>query len=202
MDLSKYEVQGTVFDICPECLKAIKEYLEFRPLPKRGHEEYLFLSNNGRQLTSNFIWEMVKGYGVRARITKRIYPHLFRASALTHLDESGMSTYQIQMQSGHKSPESLKTYIRPDSRMVKAKVREALSLDKSSKSVPRPPKPPIQDDKTEPITKKKETPKDDVAYNKPIASKKEELYQLLKDEVITPSQYRELINDKTDSMYQ
>ncbi|UCF12242.1 MAG: tyrosine-type recombinase/integrase [Thermoplasmatales archaeon] len=124
-------------DINPEALQAIKEYLKVRPEPKKGHEDVLFLSDWGTQLTGCRVWQIVKECGVKAGIKKRVYPHLFRTTSITHLDAMGMTEHQIIRQSGHANTKSLKTYIRPDKEMVKTKVRDALSL---TKQLPRTPK--------------------------------------------------------------
>ena len=49
----------------------------------------------------------VKRAGAKAGITKRIYPHLFRASLITHMDENGAFMMEIKAQSRHKDIKTL-----------------------------------------------------------------------------------------------
>ena len=130
-------------DLHSEAIQSIKTYLKVRPDPQEGFEEKLFLSEWGKGLSRARIWQMVKDYAYKSGITKRVYPHLFRASAITHMDNSGMSLSQIKLQSGHQDIKSLNTYIRPDKKQVKAKVRNALNLDKSIEPEQPPKKPDI-----------------------------------------------------------
>ena len=67
------------------------------------------------------------------------------------MDADGMTQAQIMQQSGHREPKSLKTYIRPDRKLISTKVRQALSLDNSSK--PEPKSEPKHEPKPEPESK-------------------------------------------------
>jgi integrase/recombinase XerD len=121
-------------DLHPEALQSIKAYLEVRPRPKhKEYEDVLFLNEWGEPLTRVRIWQLVKLYAIKCGIKKRVYPHLFRATSITHMDDSGMSLAQIKLQSGHENLKSLDTYLQPDKRKVKAKVRTALNLDDTNR---------------------------------------------------------------------
>lgn len=121
--------------IDPDGLKAIKNYIENgRPEPKEGYEDLLFLSYYGRPISECRVWQLVKEYASKAGIKKKVYPHIFRTSSITHLDEAGRSIFQIKMQSGHRSLKALQSYIKPDWKKTKPEIIKALSLDKQSKT--------------------------------------------------------------------
>jgi len=71
---------------------------------------YLFESNRNSKFTTRWIREIVKKYAIKAGITKRIHPHLFRHQILTYLTSKGIIDAKIQLISGHKSRESLSIY--------------------------------------------------------------------------------------------
>jgi integrase/recombinase XerD len=164
-------------DLNPEALSSIKAYLKVRPNPKPGNEDWLFLSEWGRKLTGKCMWDIVKKYAVQGGIKKPVYPHLFRASAITHMDESGMSLAQIKLQSGHKKLESLNTYIRPDKRAVKPKVRTA--LDMNNKQPTQPQKRP--EPQVDPNLKKKEVDESTDSYIASLEARINSLEAKLKD---------------------
>ena len=148
-------------DLNPDALQSIKTYIEEeREIPKPGHENALFLNGNGKRLDPVTIWRIVKKYALKIGLKKNVYPHLFRATACTHMDASGMTLHQIREQTGHKDVKSLRTYIRPEKDMIRTKVRDSLSL---SEPIQKPTtesesKPPVE------IQKEKKPPKD-IAYN-------------------------------------
>jgi len=174
---AKGDIEYTV-DIDPDALLSIREYLEVRERPKEGHRlnnygrkmyhrDALFLDGYGKRLSGQGMYVMMKRYAVEIGLKKNLYPHLWRSSAITLMDANGMTQAQIMAQSGHKEPKSLKTYIRPDRKLISTKVRQALSLDNTSKPETEL-KPEPQKPKPEP---KKPTdtyiakPSTDIEYN-------------------------------------
>ena len=111
---------------------------------------------------------MMKRYAIEIGLRMSIYPHLWRSSSITLMDEAGMTQAQIMAQSGHSEPKSLKTYIRPSSTLVRKQTREALDIY-NKKPQPKP-KPEIN---------KKDEPEQYIA--------------LLKDGIISATDFRQLI---------
>jgi integrase/recombinase XerD len=64
-------------------------------------EEALFLSERGRRLTRQVVWEAIKRYGELAGIPKNIFPHILRHSFATHLLDHGADLRVIQEMLGH-----------------------------------------------------------------------------------------------------
>lgn len=63
--------------------------------------DYLFNGQNSAQYTARSIAQFLKMYSEKAGLNKRIYPHLIRHDALTHLLESGTDLAVIQRLAGH-----------------------------------------------------------------------------------------------------
>ncbi len=94
-------------------LKAVKEYVEeARPvLIKNEKEQALFVNINGKRLTRQGFWKIVKYYKEQAHITKDITPHVLRHSFATHLLQNGADLKAIQTMLGHSDISSTQVYM-------------------------------------------------------------------------------------------
>ena len=80
-------------------LDALKEYIEDARniLVKTEKEQALFVNLNGRRLTRQGFWKIIKFYQEQANITKDITPHTLRHSFATHLLQNGADLKSIQI---------------------------------------------------------------------------------------------------------
>jgi site-specific recombinase XerD len=56
------------------------------------------------------IRQIVKQYANKAKIQKRVYPHLFRHQLITFLTKQGIVSPKIQLLSGHSQEKNLAIY--------------------------------------------------------------------------------------------
>ena len=108
-------------------LKALKEYIEeARPILVRDEEEKaLFVNINGRRLTRQGFWKIVKYYKEQAHITKDITPHVLRHSFATHLLQNGADLKSIQTMLGHSDISSTQVYMQFQDDSIKNIYRKA-----------------------------------------------------------------------------
>lgn len=94
-------------------LKALKEYIEeARPvIIKDENEKALFVNTNGKRLTRQGFWKIIKYYKEQAHIAKDITPHVLRHSFATHLLQNGADLKSIQTMLGHSDISSTQVYV-------------------------------------------------------------------------------------------
>ena len=94
-------------------LKALEEYVKnARPIMiKKETEKALFVNVNGKRLTRQGFWKIVKFYKEQAHISKDITPHVLRHSFATHLLQNGAEIKAVQSMLGHSDLSSTQVYM-------------------------------------------------------------------------------------------
>ena len=103
-----------IIPVYPAAIAAVSDYLRrvrSEIAPKLEDEGALFLNFNGKRLTRQGFWKIIKNYARSAGITKDITPHTLRHSFALHLLENGAQLKDIQMMLGHADISSTQIYI-------------------------------------------------------------------------------------------
>ncbi|MBP7177037.1 MAG: tyrosine-type recombinase/integrase, partial [Thermoclostridium sp.] len=102
-----------IIPIGKACIDIMKEYLDMvRPFMLREKtEQALFVNTNGKRLTRQGFWKIVKYYTSKANIQKDITPHTLRHSFAAHLVQRGKNLKDVQMMLGHSDISSTQVYL-------------------------------------------------------------------------------------------
>jgi len=93
-----------------------------RATPKRGQEDYVFLSRRGQAISRITVFVMVREAAEMAGVDKKISPHTFRHSFATALLEGGANLQAIQLLLGHEDVATTEIYTHID----RGKLREQI----------------------------------------------------------------------------
>ncbi|MDA2923753.1 tyrosine-type recombinase/integrase [Acidobacteria bacterium AH-259-L09] len=90
-------------------LRFVRRYLEeARPQLLHKHSRFLFLTQQGRVMTRQNFWVLVRKYGERAGL--KVNPHKLRHSFATHLLDHGADLRAVQMMLGHADISTTQIY--------------------------------------------------------------------------------------------
>jgi integrase/recombinase XerD len=113
-----------------DALKYIKIYIEeirgkapHKP-PQKGFESYVFLNRNGKKLTREMIFMIIKDLALQIGLNKSISPHTFRHSFATHLIEGGADLRAVQEMLGHESITTTEIYTHLDRDYLRQVIQE------------------------------------------------------------------------------
>lgn len=108
----------------PSAIDELERYLQHsdRPQPRRGQENYVFLSRLGKAISRITVFVYIKEAAQLAGITKTISPHTFRHSFATALLEGGANLQAIQLMLGHEDVATTEIYTHID----RTKLREQI----------------------------------------------------------------------------
>ncbi len=121
MDMAYLRVIGKgnkerVIPIGEMAIEIVHDYIQkTRPLIlKTTGSEFLFAGRNGRPITRQRFWQILKQYALQAGLKAEISPHSLRHSFATHLLEGGANLRVVQMLLGHSSITTTQIYTHLD----------------------------------------------------------------------------------------
>jgi len=84
------------------------------------YQDIVFLYRNGKILTRQMIFTIIKQLALKANIKKKIGPHTFRHSFATHLLENGADLRTIQILMGHENITTTEVYTHLDTKHLRS----------------------------------------------------------------------------------
>ncbi len=89
----------------------VQEYLEKRKqIPNSEKTDILFLNLNGKPLSRQGLWKIIKSYQRQSGLPVEITPHTLRHSFAIHLLENGADLKSVQEMLGHSDISSTQVY--------------------------------------------------------------------------------------------
>ena len=109
--------------------QALASYLERgrRDLLKGQESEWLFTNCNGKAMSRQGFWKIIKYYGEKAGIQADITPHTLRHSFAAHLIRGGADIHAVQAMLGHSDSTTAQMYAAYSGGTVGEAYRAAIS---------------------------------------------------------------------------
>ncbi len=104
---------------------ANSEYLDRRASTQDRH---LFLSRDGRGLTTRSIMKLVTKYAKAAGIERQVSPHTLRHTFATHKASQGISVFVLQDWMGHEKITTTQVYVHEAGRANVQRLMETTGL--------------------------------------------------------------------------
>jgi len=114
--------------------KYLNIYIEEVRTNQKIHSEFkdvLFLNRNGKGLTRQMIFTLIRTLAIKAGIKKKIGPHTFRHSFATHLLENEADLRSIQILMGHENITTTEMYTHLDTHHLRSVIEKYHPRNKS-----------------------------------------------------------------------
>ena len=102
-----------VIPFSSSCAKALHLYLEKarETFVHEKDESYLFMNVQGKKMSRQGFWKVLKNYAEEAGISSEITPHTLRHSFATHMLSNGADLKSLQEMMGHSDISSTQFYV-------------------------------------------------------------------------------------------
>ena len=110
-----------IIPIGKEAAEALRKYLSLSRgnMPSKEGERVLFVNHNGKPMTRQGVWKIIKGYWSRSGIEGELTPNMLRHSFAIHLIENGADLYSVQEMMGHVDISTTQIYAKMNSKKIK-----------------------------------------------------------------------------------
>jgi len=120
-----------VVPVLPELARALQVHLKGR------RSGFLFEGRGARAFSARRVQQIVAEVARKAKIKKRVHPHLLRHTVAQHLLEGGMPLDQVQKFLGHERLETTQIYAESTPAMIRKSYEKALLAELDDAWMPR-----------------------------------------------------------------
>ena len=96
----------------------IKYINEVRNYSKNRQSKYIFLNEDGKPISRQYFWQIIKKYSQKAGIIVNVTPHTLRHCFATHLLENGADLRAVQEMLGHSKINTTQIYTHVSSKRI------------------------------------------------------------------------------------
>ena len=96
----------------------IKYINEVRNYSKNRQSKYIFLNEDGKPISRQYFWQILKKYSEKAGIIVNVTPHTLRHCFATHLLENGADLRAVQEMLGHSKINTTQIYTHVSSKRI------------------------------------------------------------------------------------
>lgn len=116
------ERKSRIIPIGSQAKAALKKYIEKgrSRMILADNEDMLFVNCNGKPMTRQGFWKIIKCYAKKAGIDEEITPHMLRHSFAAHLIENGADLKSVQEMLGHSDISSTQIYVKLTNQKLKS----------------------------------------------------------------------------------
>ncbi len=94
---------STIHPLLDDEIMSIRRWLKVRRSLRGADSDWLFLSRNGKPLTRQRIYQIIRELGDKANVEVRSHPHMLRHACGFALADRGIDTRLIQDYLGHRN---------------------------------------------------------------------------------------------------
>lgn len=115
------EAKSRIIPIGAQAKASLHKYMERvrEHMISVPEEEALFVNCNGKPMTRQGFWKIIKSYARRAGIEEDITPHILRHSFAAHLIENGADLRSVQEMLGHSDISTTQIYTKLTNQKLK-----------------------------------------------------------------------------------
>ena len=115
------DAKSRIIPIGAQAKFSLRRYLEKvrENMVLRSDEEVLFVNCNGKPMTRQGFWKIIKAYAKKAGIEEDITPHMLRHSFAAHLIENGADLRSVQEMLGHSDISTTQIYTKLTNQKLK-----------------------------------------------------------------------------------
>jgi integrase/recombinase XerD len=128
LTLSDTKTGNAVVSMTNAVGQALQDYILNERRPRFDNEQAVFLSKKGERIGEWVVRGYLKECGREAGVkTPRMYPHMLRASCITHLLNKGVNPLTVQLHARHKNFMTTMRYNRPTQQQMKKDIEKSFS---------------------------------------------------------------------------